>query len=70
MISFDHINVHGINLHENFVGLSNTMCILNNMEAGIYSMVEKQWDTISSSFERFIKDKIKQKDIYTIIEMG
>ena len=61
VISFEHISVHGVNPHDNFVELSNTMGILNNMEAGIYSMVETQWDTTSSSFKKLLKTKSNKK---------
>ena len=40
IISFKHINVHGINSHASFVGLSNAMGLLDTMEAGIYSLME------------------------------
>ena len=43
MISFDHINTHGISSHDKFVELMNTMGIIEAIEAGIYSIVETQF---------------------------
>ena len=37
IISFEHININGINPHDNFAELTNTIGILDTMEAGVYS---------------------------------
>lgn len=50
VISFQNINVNMINPHDNFAELTNTMGILEVMEAGIYIVVETQWDTTSPTF--------------------
>jgi hypothetical protein len=55
IISFEHINVNGINPHDEFIELQNAMGVLNTMEAGVFSMVETKWDTTSPSFCRYIK---------------
>ena len=39
IISFEHVNINGINTHDNFVELSNAIDILATMEAGVYSTV-------------------------------
>ena len=62
LISFEHMNIHGIISHDEFVELTNTMGTLEAMEAGIYSTVENQWDTTSPSFNKYIKETIKKKD--------
>ena len=59
VISFEHINSHGIDSHDDFAELPNTMRFLDQMEAGVYSVVETQWDTTSPTFSRFIHQKIK-----------
>ena len=68
IITFEHINVNGINPHDEFVELQNTMGILEKMEAGVYSIVETQWDTTSPTFSKYIKDTIKREDKYSHIE--
>ena len=70
LISFEHINVNGINPHGDFIELQNSMGILNKMEAGVYIMVETKWDTTSPSFCKYITETIKQSDAYAKIEMG
>ena len=64
IISFEHINVNGVNAHDDFVELSNCMGILENMEAGVYSIVETQWDTTCPKFCKYIKETMKKKDKY------
>jgi len=64
IISFEHINVNSTNAHDNFVELCNAMGILENMEAGVYSVVETQWDTTCPIFCKFIQEKMKEKDKY------
>ena len=44
------------------------MGILEKMEAGVYSIVETQWDTTSPVFSKYIKDTIKREDKYAHIE--
>ena len=70
MITFEHITVHGINPHDGFIELKNTMGILGTMEADIFSLVETQWDTTNPSFCKFIKDTIKKEDKYARVEIG
>ena len=70
IISFERINVNGINPHDDFIELQNTMGIFKKMEAGVFSMVETKWDTTSPSFCRYIKETIKKTDEYAKIEMG
>ena len=70
VISFEHINAHGINPHDDFVELKNTMNILENIEAGIYSLVETQWDMTSPTFCKYIKDTIKKEDRYASMALG
>ena len=50
VISFEHINVNGINPHDDFVELANAMEIIETMEAGVYSLLETQWDTTNPVF--------------------
>ena len=38
------------------------------MEAGVYSLVEAQWDTTNSLFSKYIKDTIKKADKYAYVE--
>ena len=64
IISFEHINVNGINVYDNFVELSNAIDILENMEARVYSVVETHWDTTCPKFYKFIREKMKEKDKY------
>ena len=40
LISFEHINIHGISAPNEFIELINTMGIIEATEAGIYSIVE------------------------------
>ena len=40
LILFEHINIHGISAHDKFIELTNTMGIIEVMEAEIYSIVE------------------------------
>ena len=47
LISFEHINIHGISAHDEFIELKNTMGIIEAVEARVYSIVENQWDTTS-----------------------
>ena len=70
VISFEHINVHGLNPHDGFIELKNTMGILGTMEADIFSLVETQWDTTNPRFCKFIKDTIKKEDKYARVEIG
>ena len=64
IISFEHINVNGVNAHDDFVELSNCMGILENMEAGVYSIVETQWDTTCPKFCKYIRETMRTKDKY------
>ncbi len=68
VITFEHININGINPHDEFVELKNTMGILEKMETGIYIIVETQWDTTSPVYSKYIKDIIKREDKYAHIE--
>ena len=70
IISFEHININGINLHDNFAELTNTMGILDTMEAGVYSIVETQWDTTCPKFCKFIRAKMKEHDTYAKAAFG
>ena len=65
IISFEHINIHGINSHDSFIELSTVMGILETMEAGIYSVVETQWDTTCPKLCKMIRQTMKAKDIYS-----
>ena len=40
------------------------MGILERMEAGVYIIVETQWDTTDPRFHKYIKQMIKTKDKY------
>ena len=40
IITFEHTKVRGINFHDEFLKLQNIIHILENMEVGVYSMVE------------------------------
>jgi len=64
IISFEHINVNNINSHDSFVELSNAMGILDTMEAGVYSVVETQWDTTCPKFCKMKRQKMKEMDKY------
>jgi len=68
IISFEHINVNGINPYDEFAELTNTIGILEKMEAGVYCIVENQWNTNSPVFSKYMKDTIKRDDKYTYIE--
>ena len=70
IVSFEHININGINAHDNFVELSNAMGMLEPMEAGVYSMVETQWDTTCPKFCIFIKEKTKAHDTYSKVSFS
>jgi len=70
VISFEHINVNGINSHDQFVELTNTMGILDNMEAGVYSLVETQWDTTCPTFCKRIRQTILGKDKYAKVSFA
>ena len=43
------------------------MGIFQKIEAGVYSMVETKWDTISPSFYRYITETIKKTNEYAKI---
>ena len=70
ILSFEHINVNGIRPHDDFIELKNTMGILHNMEASVYSLVETQWDTTCPVLARNIKDIIKKEDTYAKVEFA
>jgi hypothetical protein len=70
IISFEHINVNGINPHDGFIELQHAMGVLNTMEAWVFSMVETKWDTTSPSFGRYIKETIQMKDKFAKFEFG
>ena len=70
IISFEHVNINGINSHDNFVELSNTMGIIETMETGVFSVVETQWDTTCPKFYTMIKQKIKAKDTYAKVSFA
>ena len=70
IIFFEHINITGINAHENFAELTNAMGILTTMEAGVYSMVETQWDTTCPIFCKFFTEKLKAHDTYAKAAFG
>ena len=40
IVLFEYININGINSHDSFIELSNTMGILEQMELGVYIIVE------------------------------
>ena len=60
IITFEHINVHGIDPHDDFIELTNNMGILNTMEAGVYILVETQWGTTNNSFKKYIQTTIRK----------
>ena len=62
VISFEHINVNGINPHSDFVELTHTMGSLEAMGASVYSLNETKWDTTCPTFCKYIKHIIKRKD--------
>ena len=55
IISFEHINIHGIRSHNNFIGLTNAIGVLEIMEVVIYNIVETQVGTTSPTFNKCIK---------------
>ena len=62
VISFEHINVNGINPHSDFVELTHTMGSLEAMGASVYSLNETKWDTTCPTLCKDIKHIIKRKD--------
>ena len=54
-VSLKHIHLHGINFHHIFVEFSNAMSILDTIEAGIYSVLEAQWDITCLQFFKMIR---------------
>ena len=54
---FKHINIKGINIHDNFAELSNAMGILATMKARVYSVVETQWGTTCPKLYKFTREK-------------
>ena len=64
IMSFERINVNGLSAHDEFVELSNAMGILENIEAGVYNVVETQWDATCPKFCTYIQETLKHKDIY------
>ena len=70
IISFEHVNINGINAHDSFVELSNTMGILDAMEAGVFSVVETQWDTTCPKFCKMIQQTINAKDTYAKVSFS
>ena len=64
VISFEHINVNGINPHSDFVELTHVMGSLEAMGASVYSINETKWDTTCPTFCKYIKHTIKKKDQY------
>ena len=54
-----------LNPHDEFVELSNAIGILDNMDAGVYSVIETQWGTTCSKFCKYIWETLKHKDKYT-----
>jgi len=70
IISFEHININGINPHEKVSELNNTMGIIERMEAGVFSVVETQWNTTNPQFYKFIKQIINKKDKFAKVEFS
>ena len=70
VITFEHINVHGIHPHDQFIELTNAMGILDTANAGVYSLVETQWDTTSPAFKKYITSTIKKSDKYAQVEFS
>ena len=70
IISFEHGNINCINAHDSFVELSNTMGILDSMEAGVFIVVKTQWNTTCPKFCTMIKQTIKAKDTYAKISFS
>ena len=62
MVSFEHINVNGINPHSDFVDLTHTLGSLEAIGAVVYSLNEIKLDTTCPSFCKYIKTTIKTRD--------
>ena len=65
VVSFEHINIGGINPHSDFVELTHTLGTLEASGTGIYSINETKWDTMCPSFCKYIKSTIKRRDGYS-----
>ena len=61
------MNSNGINPHRNFVELTYTMGILDDMGAEVYIVNETNWDTPCPTFCKYIKHIIKNKDKYAVV---
>ena len=61
-ISFEHINVNGINSHDTFIELTNTIDTLESIKAGVYILVETNWDTTNIPFTKPAQHTMKKSD--------
>ena len=70
VISFEHININGINAHDNFVELDNVMGILRTMEAGVFSINEHNMDTTNQLMMKKFWDTIKRNDKHAKVKIS
>ena len=70
LITFKHINVHGLNPRDDIMDFNNAMDILNKIEAGVYSLDKTQWDTTNPTFHKYIQQTIKKYNKYSQVEFG
>ena len=70
IISFERINIKETKPYLYFIKLTNTMDMLEKMEAGTFSVVETQWDTTCPELRRFIYQTIKSNDKYSKVSVG
>ena len=70
IISFEHININGINSNDNFVEMDNIMGILQSMEAGVFSINEHNLDTTDALLMKKFFEVVKRHDKYAKIQIA
>ena len=70
IITFEHINLNGINPHDNFVELTNIYGILKTMQAGVYSFNKHNLNTSNQLLMKAFWDKVKFEDKFAKVAIS
>ena len=62
IISFEHINVDGLNTRDNLIEIQHLLGTLKGMETGVFSVNEHTLDTTQPQLMKDIRDRCKEVD--------
>ena len=70
IITFEHINLNGINPHNNFIELTNLYGIIKKMGTGVYSFNKHSLNTSNKDLMKRFWDKVKHQDKFAKVAIS